>query len=667
MKTNEELSPTGFFFPRIVTIFAYIVFLNLFFFHRLGSVALGMFIMGTFLFLTFILKQSKHTGKELLAAVGMGAVHLALCLGVVLRANPFVQFILGVASVVSLLIYAYIVSSHIQMVRSLFELVLAPLHFIKTYIKMFFRSIGILFSGKLGEKTQTETKPRSSLGRSLVIGLVFGLFVVGALMSMFSSADPIFASFIRNIFSADFVQHLFDRVFLSAILCIFLIPFLILKRASIFHSPLNILKRWNLVNEMSVVMVLVALVLGLFLVIQWPYIFIQVPFETDLSQFGVATYSEYVRKGFGELLRVALFIYGLIWLGLIILRDNKAPKRSILKYIQLFVLTEFIIFLISLFRRVWLYQEYHGWSVVRIYGSLLLVWVVGVAFFLGCRHFWEKRWVVAEIVFTVALLTFAGLFNVESFIVATHPPTVNKRIDYIYLSRMSADGYKGWESAYNHAFEVIKKYENKTFYNKDERKEVAYAGIVIRELLKNYNELMVSYGNEAELQDYLKELYSFQREANMRLYVPSQLNGSLTSQNYSIEDTQRLLKGKGIDKRKLIAMIGISQSEYKYKFDFKDSEVYRWNRSFYDLPFYGEYMKNAIKTDKKDLDSYQDKLFTWNKSGLDAFRKFKSEIQYHELLELQHDYFDRYYTIQNQYADERAYDMDVSLNSPLLD
>ena len=42
-------------------------------------------------------------------------------------------------------------------------------------------------------------------------------------------------------------------------------------------------------------------------------------------------------------------------------------------------------------------------------------------------------------------------------------------------------------------------------------------------------------------------------------------------------------------------------------------------------------------------------------------------ISYHELLQLQRKYFNIYYTIENQFVDQRDYDMDISLESPLLD
>src|SRR3989339_264652 len=653
---------------RLIALLGFVFFFNLFFFHSFGSVMFGLMVFGSFIFLTVTFKPAQYKKTELLSALSILLILLFFCLGVILRANGFIQSVLGLSSLITLVIYAYILSSRIPMVRSLFEFILAPLYFAQTYIKTGFKTISIVTSGQYKEiLSEKSAVVKSSLARSLLIGFMIGLIVISILISMFSSADPIFASFIKNIVSADFIQTLSQRLTLSFLLLLLLLPFLTLNRRNIFNSPLELLKRLNLVHEMSVVMGLVALIIGLFLIIQWPYVFVRVPFETDLSKFGVATYSEYVQKGFGELLKIALFVYGLIWAGLVILRENKAKEKSVLKYIQIVVLVEFAVFLFSIFRRIWLYQEYHGWSLIRIYGSFFLLWILGVTIFLALRHFWQRKWVIGEMIFTALIIFMIGVLNVETFIVLNHPPTVNGKVDYVYLSRMSSDGYVGWEKAYTYQKNLIEKYEKKELLNKDERKEVAYAGIVIRELLQNYKDMVLQRGTQNDLKQYLIETYAFQRDANLNLYVPPGSRNYIMEQNDGITKMQELIWSEMIDYRKAIKDITISKSTYKYRFNLSDTDSMRWNRSFFTLPYYSDYFKNKIKTDKKIKDSNIDRFYTWNASDARAFYLMNKNISYHELLQLQRKYFNIYYTIENQFVDQRDYDMDISLESPLLD
>lgn len=669
MKTdnNAGMSEVS-FFKKLITILGYVLFLNLFFFHNLGSVSTGLIFLGKFTFFILIFKSFKTFKRDLLPIISVFLALIAFSIGIVIRANLFVQILLGLSSTALLYIFAYTLSCNIPMVRSLTELILSPIYFLLAYIKSSFKLIIITLTGDFKQiglgKKQTE---KNSLVQSLIIGFGLGLFIIGILVSMLVNADPIFASFVKNIVSADFLQNLFLRVFFSGFIGFLLLPYLLLKRKNTFNSPLNLLKKINFLNEMSVIMALVGLVMGVFLIIQWPYVFVKVPFETDLSRFGVATYSEYVRKGFFELLRVSLFVYGLIWTGLIALRGNKTKEGNILRYIQTAVMVEFFVFLFSIFRRIWLYQTYHGWSLVRVYGSFFLLWIFGISIFLALRHFWEKRFVVGEIIFTVLIVFSIGILNVESFIVNSHPPTVNKKIDYVYLSRLSADGYVGWDKAFFQAKETIDKYEFKSEQlNREERKEISYAGIIIRELSKDYKDIIKTYGTEKEVKSYLLSIINFQIEANYKQNTLSNNNQLVDNNNY-IKDLKSKVEKNQVNFKKVLDLIHINDSENKYKFS---AGSFFDNPSFYAIPAYqNSYFENRIKkkSDNENKDYYLDRLYTWNLSKVNAYKKIVQDERQNELLQLQGKYFQLYMKILSQPLNERDFDMDISLSSPLLD
>jgi hypothetical protein len=127
-------------------------------------------------------------------------------------------------------------------------------------------------------------------------------------------------------------------------------------------------------------MTLVGITVGAFLIVQWPYIFAHVAAETDLSQFGVATYSEYVKRGFIELLFISGILYSLLWVGLLTLRSKKEKTFHALQIIQSGVIVLFSIFLLSIARRILLYWDLHGLSLIRIYGGVFLLWIAGMMF-----------------------------------------------------------------------------------------------------------------------------------------------------------------------------------------------------------------------------------------------------------------------------------------------
>jgi len=70
---------------------------------------------------------------------------------------------------------------------------------------------------------------------------------------------------------------------------------------------------------------------------------------------------------------------------------------------------------------------------------------------------------------------------------------------------------------------------------------------------------------------------------------------------------------------------------------------------------------------KKIADSFIDTVYTWSGSHISAYKNMKKNIPYPELLELEEKYFDLHSRISGAPVTERGYDMDISLDSPLLD
>ena len=111
--------------------------------------------------------------------------------------------------------------------------------------------------------------------------------------------------------------------------------------------------------------------------------------------------------------------------------------------------------------------------------------------------------------------------NMESLIVKD-PPTVNGRVDYVYLARLSSDGKEGWLQAYGWAKDVLNKQyyaENPNghmkFITKDERRDIYYAGLITRELTANYHSLILQYGSDEEVKNYFKQVIEPERLADL--------------------------------------------------------------------------------------------------------------------------------------------------------
>ena len=653
--------------PKILTLLSFVLLANLFLFHQLGGSALALFIVALFVLLSFLFPVFLADQKKRNLWFGFAGYIVLVALSLIKTPNSFPNVVAFLSGFFVLGAYLYIASKNILFIRSLMEMVLMPVITAFTYLTAIGKTIEAILNKNALRNESKSSSPTRIPWVSLATGLVISIPVLFVLLGLLTAADPVYGNFINNVFHFLLKGQLWQRLIFSLILFISLLPLLFYKAKPEFISPLESYSRYSMITEITVVMVVTALVLGSFLIVQWSYVFVSVPFETDLSRFGVATYSEYVRRGFIELLMAAGWIYGLVWLGLIAMRNKvKGLNLTVLRNIQLFVLVELALFIASVFRRIWLYQSFHGWSLIRIYGGIILIWIAGMTVFLTLRHKWGKRWIIPETIFTGLLVIFILFFNAEHFIATTHPPTVNKRVDYLYLSRMSADGYQGWQQSFAYAKEKLQTNLGKTFLAKDDRREVTYGGIVVSNLTLKYRDLVEHYGSREDKINFYTSLFDYQEEANQKMAAwaantqqeeatKNRILSDLTTDNNTIKQLRETIPtGKFQDISKYLS--------WSHLYPTGSFDIPFTTFSFVDI---AEPNTNYFYSKGKEYDAL-DKVYTWNLAEVSAFNQMKQEITIQELLNLQKTYFELYRRILAQPNGQQDYETDVSLNTPLL-
>ena len=665
----------------IIALFSFTIFANFFFFRDTTALSLGLFWLGLSIYIVGV-AQYRHKSMWILVITSIYAVFTLW-----MRAANFIQIQSVLAIIAATASLWYISISESESFGSFTTVFLSPFFAGLTYIKRAFSLIKPTTLNEGYKRAILLLGDRHTHSRSIstLIGLAIALPVMFILVTMFASADPIYYSYLKNIVSSNFLQELPWRIVLSFLLMVVVIPFVYPKIRRVFFSPGQALGRFQMTHELTIVMGVVAVVIASFIVIQWPYVFANVKAEVDLSQFGVATYAEYVKKGFIELLRVSAFIYALLWLGLTTLRREVLKKRSrALSVLQWVVMGEFMIILISIARRVYLYQMYHGLTLIRVYGSFFLVWLVCMALTLAGRHITNKlRFGTIEGILTIFLFIILGAWNVEGYIATAHPPTVNKRVDYVYLSRMSADGVDGWIQAYTHSKEVIEKYTNMSGeLDKDARREIAYAYYIIRRLTYQEYDYMNKYATPTEMQTYINTVVDFQkgrldkeRSELQRYQIVRPPNEDWTKTRIA-EITQIQNNLEKIKTQKLTTPSPTMLSGENYS----DVSIGTWQelRSF-DAPlapkllsFYDSYNSvyypnspgGGTVVERYVKITSLDRLYMKNVSDMSAFEIMKRHIPLDQLHTLQTQYFELYSRIGRQST--RDYERDISLESPLL-
>ena len=707
------------FSHKVVVLTIFVLFLNLFFFRSIGSLGLALLLISTSVALiaAFVRESIIERHKNLL--IGFGVFNVIFSLILISRANPTVTFITILLALNTILLAHYTITAN-RFISSSAELLMAGVKTFAGYLKILAQT----FSGNLEARQETRSQVlfstrtlKKSPLLSAAIGLLISVPILTILLSLLASGDPIFGKTIENFLGSAFIKELLPRVILSLILFVGLMPFLYIHHDA-FKNPARVLQRFNLIHEYTVVMGLVAGIMALFLAVQWQYVFIPKVSGLDLSQFGFSTYSEYVNRGFSELLFASIFIYILVWVGLIILRSTHAVRKNVLLTTQMVVLVEFAIFVFSIFRRIYLYQLFHGLTLIRVYGGFFLVLLLGYTAILAARHFWQRQWVLADIGLTVSLFVIFSLFNVEGVIANQNPPTVNGRVDFTYLARLSTDGYQGWKEAFRQvrinlgdpSFPAKVNYsiavnpgepKSETPFTKEDIRLIAYSGVALEKIMDNYNYLVFKYGSPSDQKTYLTLLHQYainridQILKNPLFENPTAGfgNPNLVSTNFKNE-TKYLKDTLAKERAKLVTNINdlesgkIDASEIEVKFysplrpyykkiDFNQTSCQNWSLCTsmnpgitYDyLTTLPHSFFSITRPPESKQTNWFERLINWNGSENAAYQKIKVDISLTSLLDLQMSYFEDYKGLSATKSINYTpvdYDADIPLNVPFL-
>ncbi len=198
---------------------------------------------------------------------------------------------------------------------------------------------------------------------------------------------------------------------------------------------------WQILGftESAIVLASVIFLFLVFVVIQFQYFF------GGQANIGVEgfTYSQYARRGFSELITVAGFSLLLI-LGLsTITRRENENQRRVHVGLNIAIVAEVMVMLFSAYQRLMLAIDWHGFSRLRLYPRIFMVWLaillvaIVILEVLRREKFFALAFVLASLGFAVSL-TFA---NVDAATVTRNlERTKNgKNLNVPHLASLSAD------------------------------------------------------------------------------------------------------------------------------------------------------------------------------------------------------------------------------------
>ncbi len=278
-------------------------------------------------------------------------------------------------------------------------------------------------------------------------GIVIALPIVAIFASLLASADVIFSHqvgvFLKFFRFENLPQYIFRLVYILAgaylLAGVFLHASVQSKDKKLLGEEKPLVNPFLGFTETTVVLGSVALLFAAFVAIQFRYFF---GGQANIN-FAGFTYSEYARRGFGELLAVAFFsLLMILALNAAAQRKNDNQRR-IFSGLSAAVVVLVMIMLVSAYQRLVLYEAAYGFSRLRTYTHIALIWIgvlLGAVIILELIHR-ERAFAAAALFATLGFAASLSLLNVDGFIVQenVNRATKGQGLDVAYLVSLSDD------------------------------------------------------------------------------------------------------------------------------------------------------------------------------------------------------------------------------------
>jgi len=280
-----------------------------------------------------------------------------------------------------------------------------------------------------------------------VRGVLIAIPVVIIFASLLSSADLIFAArvdrFVELFRLEKLPEYIFRLIYILIIAYVLAGVYLHAARKSKDNALIGLEK--PLVppflgfTEAGIVLGSVVALFAAFVVIQVQYFF---GGEANITAAGY-TYAEYARRGFGELVVVAFFSL-LLFLGLsAITRRETARQRNLFAALGVALTLLVGVILLSAYNRLVLYEAAYGFSRLRTYTHVFLIWLGALLVAVVLLELFKRQrlFPFAALMAALGFGISLGLLNVDAFIAERNIQRglAGYDLDAGYLATLSTD------------------------------------------------------------------------------------------------------------------------------------------------------------------------------------------------------------------------------------
>lgn len=362
-----------------------------------------------------------------------------------IREEPFTTFVNILLTLISLALLATSFASGIWLRYSLADTVI---NFGRLFISSLIGGSSLL-AGTANPGTENPTSGTGT-GRkkfslwAVVRGAILAIPIVFFLALLLASADPIFSKEMERLLNIDRWMEYYVRLVIICVIAYLLsgiILYVLTKsnRTDLIGLEKNWIPLFLGFTESAIILVSVNLLFIFFVVIQFQYFF---GGSVNISVEGY-TFAEYARKGFGELITVAVFSL-MLYLGLsTIVRRESESNQKWFAGLGVTLVGLVIVILVSSFHRLSMLEAAYGFSRLRTYSHVFMIWLgvlLSAVILLEIIQY-RRGFAMAAFFILIGFGITLNVLNVDAFILNSNVNRAVSRgnLDYFYLQELSDD------------------------------------------------------------------------------------------------------------------------------------------------------------------------------------------------------------------------------------
>ena len=302
------------------------------------------------------------------------------------------------------------------------------------FVTPFFKSVSELSS----LKKESKDKKVSS---QIVIGILISIPFLIIFILLFSSADLVFQKYMSDLVNINVEGETIVRILLVLLVsCAFVgaYSYIFNVKKEVIGSKERKLRIGSI--ESYILLGSVNLLFLIFISVQIAYLF---GGQSNISSLGF-TYAQYARRGFFELIGVAVISFFLLFgLDRYIQREKGSGLR-IFKILSSLLVVGVIVIMVSAFMRLLLYEDAYGFTTLRLYSHVFIIFltvVFGLLIYKVLKNGKESNFSLGVFLSAILFLVGMNILNPDAFIAQKNIQRFNdgKKLDVYYLTTLSDD------------------------------------------------------------------------------------------------------------------------------------------------------------------------------------------------------------------------------------